>query len=511
MSVTLRPNVLGPKGYAGPCDGSAESLCALATTLSVDQFYPCDRRDTAERELCVTPSALIQSPSVISSCPGTSITLDATRSDGGGVRPLTFSWSASPRTCDNYYAVSSALLAAGSVDTITLGGAELNDGAHFQLYLVVVNFLGASSSSFELTLTRDALPLPSITIQAPPLLALPASASVSLEAHAQIAACFSPNSTRESGREIKFRWEHVASIGNISSEAPLLLDAASSLQRDLQLNSATMAAGVTYTLRATGCMGEDDSVCAAAVTQVMLRDAPLQVAIAGGDRTIGTSDSFVVDACASHDPDDTNVACNGNTRTCSSGISFGWRCAPVLANSTQTTRTDVLAGAIGTSACGVPPPNDSTCAWAVDGGTLAKGSYVLGARISNTGSGEAALAAVHYKVESGALPSASIRVLPGRKQNPTNKLRLFGRAQLLSSNSIGIAFAGNETISLLWTVSPADVNLAVASSTGNTNPILVVTSNQLQPGGTYSFTLRAVFGSKSALATSTVVMNRYAC
>jgi hypothetical protein len=85
------------------------------------------------------------------------------------VRPLTFSWSASPRTCDNYYPVSAALLSAGSVDTITLGGAELDGGAHFKLYLAVSNFLGASSSSFELILTRAAMPLPSISIQAPPL------------------------------------------------------------------------------------------------------------------------------------------------------------------------------------------------------------------------------------------------------------------------------------------------------------------------------------------------------
>ena len=121
----------------------------------------------------------------------------------------------------------------------------------------------------------------------------------------------------------------------------------------------------------------------------------LQVAIAGGDRTIGTSDSFVVDACASHDPDEPNVACDGGTRTCSSGITFDWRCALVLANSTQAS-TDVLAGVLGTSACGLSLPSNSTCAWAFDGGTLAAGSYVLGARISNTGSGEAALSAVRH-------------------------------------------------------------------------------------------------------------------
>ena len=47
----------------------------------------------------------IQAPNEIDSCPGTSFTLDASRSTGGGVRPLEYIWSASPRTCDNYYGV----------------------------------------------------------------------------------------------------------------------------------------------------------------------------------------------------------------------------------------------------------------------------------------------------------------------------------------------------------------------------------------------------------------------
>ena len=51
----------------------------LALLLVVDADFPCDTRATDERELCIQPTALIQAPTVISSCPGTTITLDGTR------------------------------------------------------------------------------------------------------------------------------------------------------------------------------------------------------------------------------------------------------------------------------------------------------------------------------------------------------------------------------------------------------------------------------------------------
>jgi len=87
MRVGIRPNVLWPQGLAGNCSVS-ESMCAAAQSVYVDTDFPCDVATTNERELCMAPTALVQAPAVISSCPGTSVDLDGSRSSGAAARPL---------------------------------------------------------------------------------------------------------------------------------------------------------------------------------------------------------------------------------------------------------------------------------------------------------------------------------------------------------------------------------------------------------------------------------------
>ena len=101
MPVTLRSNVLWPKswGYPGSCSG-ASSMCANSQSLTVDEFFPCDRLETVEVEACVVPVAVVQGPIQLSSCPGSSMLLDGSRSFGGGIKALTYSWRANPLTCD---------------------------------------------------------------------------------------------------------------------------------------------------------------------------------------------------------------------------------------------------------------------------------------------------------------------------------------------------------------------------------------------------------------------------
>lgn len=132
MAVTLRPNVLWPRGYTGSCAG-AHSKCAPAQTLAVDDLFPCDMATTPERELCVEPTAVIQAPMELGSCAGSGLLLDGSRSAGGGVRPLAYSWSAPPRSCDNYYDVTAALSMAGSVPTVTLPADALDGGSSFTI------------------------------------------------------------------------------------------------------------------------------------------------------------------------------------------------------------------------------------------------------------------------------------------------------------------------------------------------------------------------------------------
>ena len=257
MAVGVRPNVLWPKAwpYPGSCY-VVGSMCVVSggagSNIAVDKDFPCDTKQTpATREQCIVPTALIQAPNEIDSCPGTSITLDATPSTGGGVRPLTYSWSANPRSTDNYYQVAAKLAAGGTAaSSIELGSAELDNGRSFNLRLVVTSFLGISSAPFTARISRSAMPVPKISVQAPPLMEFPRSATVTLEASASIAACFASNGT---GSSIGFVWSHTASIGNNTNAGGLfVVDPASSVRRDLIVRGASLKPGVRYTLRVAG-------------------------------------------------------------------------------------------------------------------------------------------------------------------------------------------------------------------------------------------------------------------
>ena len=513
MRVGIRREVLWPREwehYRGACREGG-SKCALAASVSVSIDFPCDSAATAERELCVVPTALIQAPSVLDSCPGTSTTLDATRSSGGGVQPLSYSWSAAARECDNYYAVSSRLAAAGTAaGSITLTGTELDDGSTFTILLVVTNFLGIRSAPFTIRITRAAFPVPSISVQAPPLLLFPASASVSLEAKASIASCL----TNASSAEMAFEWSFVSSrLGSSlsgsggSTDVVLHLDAASSRRRDLLVRGSTLLPGVIYQLRVLGCMlplEPNSTLCSSHTTEVALRDEPLQGGIAGGDRTVGVIEGVTLDACASRDPDEPTASCDATSGECGEGISFQWSCAQLL--STNTSADDALAGSNDGSLCGLGnhTPPVSACVWSVEPGALLPGRYAFRAVVSKLGSTETVRATVVIVVKPGALPAVSIALPAQRKQNPTAKLALYGQAALPYDAR------ADETVELAWTVDPSDlpVDLAGASSTGASSANLVVLKGMLTPGATYTFTLIVTFRDRVAEATSTVLMNR---
>lgn len=117
MTVGLKKNVLWPKAWAYP--GSCEvtnSMCSPELSVTVSTSYPCDIRDTPQVEACVKPIAYVQAPEKISSCPGTPITLVGSNSQGGGIKPLSFYWSAHPTKSDNYYNIQPAVSALSLVN-----------------------------------------------------------------------------------------------------------------------------------------------------------------------------------------------------------------------------------------------------------------------------------------------------------------------------------------------------------------------------------------------------------
>ena len=235
----------------------------------------------------------------------------------------------------------------------------------------------------------------------------------------------------------------------------------------------------------------DSSVCGYYATKVALRDEPLRGGIAGGDRTVGEDDGFALDACSSQDPDDPTAQCHAATGSCEAGIAFEWACGALTAiNSTE------CVGLVAT-------PTNSSCRWLVSARQLGAGRYRFTASISKPASGETIVQTVIITVEAGRLPTVTIAVPAALKQNPTSKLTLYGTVALPDDGAQLVAHAA-----LTWSIAPADVDLAVGSSTGVHKPNLVLRQGKLVPGATYTFSLTATARNRSAVATTTVLMNR---
>ena len=504
MTVTIRPKVLWPKDYLGSCN-DGDSKCADVQSLTVSSLFPCDSVVTPVREVCTQPTAVIQAPNEIASCPGTTLTLDASRSTGGGVRPLTYTWSAIPTSCDNYYSISSALSAAGDAPTMVLSATEVDGGNTFTLILKVTTFLGSTSVPVYVTITRAAMPVPSVTIKAPPLLVIPGTSTVTIQAQAVASGCAGAP-TDDLGvadlvwSPLGFAWSHAASAGNATA-APLILDAKSRSSRNLVVAGSSLRGAVVYTLRVEACMLTDPGVCGAYQTDIMLLVEPLFATIAGGDRTVGESEGFMIDACASRDPEDSSASCVMGI--CSTSIEFFWACKPLSANSSITSATALESVSSG-SVCGTSiPPSSSTCAWFVAGNSIAPGHYAFGARVA-TPNGKSTLTSVMITIEQGALPIVTIGSLTESKVSPSSKLTLIGQVE----RPAGAAPGG--IMELAWSIAPHDIDLALdnVTSTGSSGLRLVLQRDQLRPGGLYTFELRATYRGKTAMATSKVLVNR---
>eukprot|EP00966_Prymnesium_polylepis_P084844 1964200-Prymnesium_polylepis.1 len=145
VTIQVKDNVLWPKKwpYPGTCDG-AESFCSKSVQRTVDRDFPCDRRDTSSIEPCLVPTAVVQGPTQLSSCPDTPATLDASNSEGGGAKALSYQFSVDPTKTDNAAAIKAALEAVGDSRTATVQ-SEMNDGRKFVFLVRVSNFLGQTS------------------------------------------------------------------------------------------------------------------------------------------------------------------------------------------------------------------------------------------------------------------------------------------------------------------------------------------------------------------------------
>lgn len=109
--------------------------------------------------------AILRAPAQLSSCSNAAIQLDASYSLSGGVKPLRYTLYALPTACDNYKPIAAALAAASLSDTdptVSLDATLLAGGFSFAFRLSATSFLGIESEPVSISVTRAALPIPTL-------------------------------------------------------------------------------------------------------------------------------------------------------------------------------------------------------------------------------------------------------------------------------------------------------------------------------------------------------------
>ena len=371
----------------------------------------------------------------LSSCKGADLSLDGSRSSGGGVKKLSYNWRAHPTKCDNYVAVQAALDAQGDVPTVHLDGTALDGGSAFVFLLVVSNFLGEVSEEATFEVDRAALPIPAVLIDAPPLLVVRRAAGAALRAAGSLPACLGVP-------QILYEWNNTAADDADGAPSALIAVGSGAPRRfgDLLVDGASLQPRVTYTLSVRGASSTAPasrarrrrrrSFCSTSRCARRLR-----AATAWSVKTRGWSSM----RASSVDPDDPDAP-----------LEFGWECAPYE----------------GVGACGVAPPvadAADACAWALPPRALAPGAYAFNVLVSSAG-GDAQNASVTVNVTAGLLPVVSISSLDAPKQSPDGKLPLEGVASLPADDADGAA-----PIALEWAIDPLPdgvVSLDSITSTG---------------------------------------------
>ena len=513
-----------------------DEYAAPALVISTNFDFPCDIPYTREVEICTPPTALLNAPNTLSGCADASITLDGSRSFGGGNAQLVYRWLAVPRVCDNVPQIQARLDALGSVPVVTLRASELAGGFTFSVRLIVVDVLGVPSPATIFTVTRAVGPVPTMSIDADPTLSVGWFTPIALPARASLPLCYNASALGPwaerlaSSDRVGFRWE-IASARVLPGYSfpfipPVPLDEGSMRTRLLRFSGSGLRVGVEYTLRVVGCLKisrlDISDLCGAAETRVTLRDEPLTGGIQGGDRTVGDRTPFTVHACNTIDVDDPAARCDAN-KFCGS-LQFAWSCRHVVDGVERN--------------CPFRVPRENRCNWdfhtrdlGMDLGTrtvtqdrgppLAADTYTFYVTVTKSQGGADSLTTSSV-VDVISLPVGSslpeLEIIPPslQKLNPGARLAFTGAL----SGMVGITrdpITYTDLVAYEWSITPPVVNLTNTgiTVTGAYDRVLALWPNTLDPGAVYVFTLRAAYidptpnGTYPAVVASyTAVINR---
>ncbi|KAL3897936.1 MAG: hypothetical protein SGPRY_012946 [Prymnesium sp.] len=483
MRVGFKPDTIWPAGwsYPGNCAGQG-SKCntAASSQVSIQSFFPCDIRHTPTIEACVIPTASIRAPASISSCSNASLTLrvDSLSSGGSGIKPLRFTWGADPILCDNFYPIQAKLdeQNAAQATTITLDGSLLAGGETFVCVCVALlsaqasNSLGVKSATMYKTVTRAALPNPTVQlIEAPELLYLKAGMSVTLTAEILLPPCLD-NQTPT----VAYEWNNTA-VTSLSpttqagGTARLSLDPLTSVSRALNFAGTGMLQGFVYTLRLTSCLQANSSKCDFAEIDVTLEKEPLQAHIEGGQaRSVGVGSPLSLDACSSC------IRAGTDGQSSCEGMLFEWLCAPLSAAAVCPT---------------LPLGRQQDCKWTVTSNSFTLGNYSLSVNVTSSDLNEQSAAHTRVEIIQSDISVAiatHVNVFASHAVAYTNERGLHLTASIASDTEVEMAYS--------WSIvsEQSTEDFSSLTSTSLFDSDLVLLPGVLRAGASYTFRVRLV-------------------
>jgi len=416
----------------------------------------------------VTPVVVAYYASKVSKCSDSE--MDVSGSLGSGGRAFRFFWRMQNNSVP-YPENLVALVAQTNGSVLSIPNNQLTPGTTYNLTVTLCNFLGGNASK-ELSFYVSTEAIPSLLLSAPSSIYVYDSLEVMAEAEATIC-----NDSTTVSSTLSYTWKVLGESEIVSTSAnPTLFKTGAYSFKSLQ----------TYVIRATvtdslGFQNSED-------VSVNVKQGELLAILVGGDRTIGTGASLVINGQASTDLDSSN----GNT----SGVSFHWWSSGSVDFDLANLSSD---GALVTFGADDLTNSDYY-------------RFVLQlekeGRVSNN-------ASVFVDIADEALPECDITYFSTGKVNSNSKL------VITSSVVTGIAMAGTATWSLgeagqsffatstsLEAAALSELTLELKKSSDAVFN-LVVGADELISGSTYVFQLEASYqnATRSGMAVISIEVN----
>ena len=512
--ATVEPVSFQPQEGVAACNaGTSLQLVAGAlgaTSSSVLRSSGCV--DIAQPASPPAPQARLVSPARIGICDD--LRLDGLGSAGNGGRDLEYVWQVSGL---NSFAVltesnvSQYLADVGSVAVLSIPRELLLPDSVWRVSMTVSNFLSAvkDTTSTDVSVASD--PIPQLTVQGEGSRRVRASTVVELKVIGRTPGC----GGEESGKVLVYSWSlssvsRDASATESSYQVPSIAGSTVSSwvsgdPRTLRIPSNRLTVGGVYEFKATARMAEKPNIMNEATVRVTVVSAPLSVLLRGGNRALGSGQSFSLDASAITDPD----------RMATLSLRWSWSCT------TQSVSRPVcltfLLQQLGCCCCclssqgeackdanGSPVAALSSTAsiLTIPANTLAAGVYTFQVLVESGVS--AGLIPNHYR---SATASTSVTVLAG---DPPNVAVPPLSSSVNRDQDVQLAGTASANTKLSWSVQdvPPSVAAAVLAASTRAGSTITIPRFTLSAGVSYTFRLTAVdLNSQMGFGEVQVVVN----